>query len=311
MQAAPFFDDVAGGPDGGAAHWLTTSDDLKIRVGHWTAPGVHGTVLLFPGRTEYVEKYGRAAKSLLEHGFATVAVDWRGQGLADRMANDRGLGHVNAFTDYQRDVAAMLDHVRALGLPSPYYLIAHSMGGCIGLRALMQGLPVNAAMFSAPMWGIGMGRLLRPVAWGISTMSRQFGFDMRVAPGQDTSNYLERVAMNENELTHDPEMFAYMQAQLRAHPELGLGGPSLRWLNEALVETRQLAARPSPDVPTLTFLGMQETIVDPLRVRRRMGEWPSGQLTVLPRCKHEGMMESVDVRTRIFDATAAHFNAHP
>ena len=105
-RVAPFFADVAEGPEGGAAHWLTTEDGLQIRVGHWTRPDVRGTVIVFPGRTEYVEKYGRDARILLEAGYATVAIDWRGQGIAARTQPNRAIGHVDYFPDYQRDVAA-------------------------------------------------------------------------------------------------------------------------------------------------------------------------------------------------------------
>ncbi|MDP5362431.1 MAG: alpha/beta hydrolase, partial [Paracoccaceae bacterium] len=35
MEAAPLYEDIAGGPSGGVAHWLTTSDNLRIRVGFW------------------------------------------------------------------------------------------------------------------------------------------------------------------------------------------------------------------------------------------------------------------------------------
>ena len=42
MEEAPFFEDVADGPPGGAAHWLTTEDGLRIRVGHWTRPEPDG-----------------------------------------------------------------------------------------------------------------------------------------------------------------------------------------------------------------------------------------------------------------------------
>ena len=74
---APFHADIAQGPEGGAAHWLTTSDGLRIRAGHWrppqagsaghgTAPA--GTIFLFPGRTEYIEKYGPFAKDMVARG---------------------------------------------------------------------------------------------------------------------------------------------------------------------------------------------------------------------------------------------------
>ncbi len=77
LSPAPLFEDVAGGPPGGAAHWLRTGDGIRIRVGHWRPEGTaHGTVFLFPGRTEYVEKYGDAAREFTRRGLAMLAVDW-------------------------------------------------------------------------------------------------------------------------------------------------------------------------------------------------------------------------------------------
>ena len=180
MEQAPLFDDIADGPEGGVAHWLKTDDGLKIRVGSWPVATAKGTVLLFPGRTEYVEKYGRAARDFHARGYAMLAVDWRGQGLADRMTEDATKGHVGKFTDYQHDVDATIDHARALGLPEPYYLVAHSMGGGIGLRSLIENMPVKAAAFSGPMWGIAMADLMRPVAWALPRLARPFGLlDLR------------------------------------------------------------------------------------------------------------------------------------
>lgn len=311
MRYAPLHTDVADGPDAGAAHWIKTTDHVQIRVAHWVSDADRGTVLLFPGRTEYIEKYGRAARDLRARGYATVTLDWRGQGLADRAVADRATGHIAAFTDFQKDVTAMLTHARDLGLPKPFYLIAHSMGGAIGLRALIEGLPVRAAVFSAPMWGIQMSAALRPFAWGISTLARRIGFDSRMAPGQEAENYLTRIALAENTLTSDAEMFDYMRTQITTHPDLGLGGPSLRWLNEALVDMRHLSRLGSPRTPTTTFLGTAETIVDPARIHDRMARWPGGTLEIVKGGKHETMMEIPDIRTRFFDTAAALFDAHP
>lgn len=310
METAPFFDDIADGPDGGAAHWLKTPDGLRIRVGHWGLAGAKGTAIIFPGRTEYIEKYSNAAGALRDRGFASVAIDWRGQGLADRMIANRGVGHVGHFADYQNDVSAVVKHIEALELPKPWFLIAHSMGGCIGLRSLMQGLPVHAAMFSAPMWGIQMSGAVRPFAWGLSEVSKRLGFDHTLAPGQNDESFLLRDSFEINPLTNDADMFNAMRAQLRARPELGLGGPSLRWLNMALREMHDLSRKPSPDTPCLTYLGGKETIVDPAPIRKRMAEWPGGQLRFIPEGRHEMMMDKPALRASVFDETAAHFDAH-
>ncbi|SEN43438.1 lysophospholipase [Loktanella fryxellensis] len=310
MRYAPLHADVADGPDAGAAHWIKTTDHARIRVGHWVSGADRGTVLLFPGRTEYIEKYGCAAADLRARGYATITVDWRGQGLSDRTAPDRAIGHVADFGDFQKDVAAMLTHARDLGLPKPFYLIAHSMGGAIGLRALLEGLPVRAAAFSAPMWGIRMSALQRPFAWGLSSAARRMGFDQRMSPGQDPDSYLTRVALADNTLTSDPDMFDYMRGQLSTYPDLALGGPSLRWLNESLRDMRRMARLDSPRLPAVTFLGTAEAIVDPARIRDRMARWPNGTLEIVDDGKHETMMERPAIRTRFFDTATRLFDAH-
>ena len=121
LDPAPFLDDIAYGPEGGAACWVKTSDEVKIRVGYWPLKNAKGTVLLFPGRTEFIEKYGQAAAALAARGFASVAIDWRGQGMAERLLADPLVGHVNHFPDYQKDVAAMIRAVRRNGIGSRIY----------------------------------------------------------------------------------------------------------------------------------------------------------------------------------------------
>jgi len=309
MKEAPLYNDMAEGPEGGRAFWLTASDGVRIRAAHWPG-GDAGSVLLFPGRTEYIEKYGRTAKTFATHGYGTVAIDWRGQGLADRLSKDRSLGHIGAFTDYQRDVAAVLEMARALDAPRPWFLLAHSMGGCIGLRALHEGLPVAGAMFTAPMWGLSIPPRMRPVAWGLSWLSHRFTAGTSYAPGTDRKTYVLIAPFEDNVLTTDPDNYAYMQRHAREHPELTIAGPSLRWLFEALVETRRLRATSPPDVPALTFLGTNERVVDPRPIRQMMARWPNGELVEVPGSEHEVLIEKPEIRALFFSRATAFMQAH-
>ena len=306
MEAAPLYNDVAEGPDGGAGYWLRTSDGLRIRMAVWPE-GKKGTVLMFPGRTEYAEKYGRAAQDYATRGYATVAIDWRGQGLADRMLEDEHIGHVCHFTDYQHDVAAVMEAVTELDLPKPWFVIAHSMGGCIGLRSVMEGLDVEACAFSAPMWGVQISPPLRPVAWGISQLFPPLGLGGLRSPGTNNSIYVLEEPFDDNKLTNDQDMWEYMGRHAKAHVGLALGSPSIRWLGEALVEMRELASRPAPDKKCICFLGTNERIVDPGRIKERMANWPGGELIEFPLAEHEVMMEEPAVRNRVFDASVALF----
>ncbi len=307
MEEAPFYGDVAEAPEGVTCAWLRTSDGVRIRAAHWRE-GAKGTVLLFPGRTEYVEKYGPAAREFAERGYAMATVDWRGQGIADRLIDERAPGHVGLFSDYQLDVAAFLDFVRAEKLPEPYFVIGHSMGGCIGLRAIYDGLPVRAVTFSAPMWGIKMHPLLRPVAWTLSTVAPVIGMGDRLVPSTSPMTYVLEAPFEDNFLTRDRGMFEFMQRQLTTHPDLAIGGPTLQWLREALRETRALARRPSPGLPCLTVLGSEERIVNAPAIHERMGRWPGAEFDLVGNAEHELMMENPVIRKRFYDSAASLFD---
>jgi lysophospholipase len=307
MERAPLLADVAEGPEGGEAWWIRADDGVRLRIGVWRPPAARGTVLLFPGRTEYVEKYGRTAADLARRGFATVAVDWRGQGMADRLLPDRAKGHVDRFADYQRDVRAVAAAARALDLPQRWHLLAHSMGGSIGLRALVEGLAVDGAAFSAPMWGLVIAPWLRPLAWAVSSAARPVGLGARYAPGTEAKTYVLAAPFEDNTLTRDAEMYDYMRRQLRAHPDLALGGPSLAWVNEAMRETRALRRLALPEVPALCAVGTRERIVSPAAIHTLAARWPTAEVEVYDGAEHEILMEGPALRGRFLDRAAALF----
>ncbi len=304
---APFYDEVAEGP--ARALWLTTADGVRLRAAIWPIPqGAKGTVFLLSGRTEYMEKYGRTAADLAQRGYAMISLDWRGQGLSARVLDDPMAGHIGDFSEYQSDLQALLDLARAQGLPEPWYMLAHSMGGCIGLRTLMGDHPFKAAAFSAPMWGILMAAWMRPFATALSSASRWFHFDDRFAPGTKATTYVLDQAFSGNTLTSDAEMWDYMRRQALAHPDLSLGGPSLGWLNAALNECQLLAQMRSPDFPVLTGLGTAEKIVDTGPIHLRMGAWPRGKLSLFSGAEHEVLMERSATRLRFMNEAADLFD---
>lgn len=306
MEEAPLYTDIAEGPEGGQAFWTRADDGVRLRLGHWPG-GVKGTVLLFPGRTEYIEKYGPTARDLLARGYGTLSIDWRCQGLSDRLTDDPMLGHVDRFSDFQRDVAAVVQVAEDLNCPKPWFLIAHSMGGCIGLRALHRGLDVRAVAFTGPMWGMQMAPALRPLARPLSRLMTMFGAGQAYAPTTKGETYVKAAPFQDNMLTSDPDMYAFMQRQATAHPELTLSGPSVSWLDSALQETCELQAMPAPDIPALTFLGTNERIVEIEPIHRIMGKWKQGRLEMAPGCEHEILMEGPAMRATFFDAVETLF----
>lgn len=307
LTPAPFFTEVAEGPDGVEAWWVTAEDGTRLRMGVWPQ-GAKGTVVTCPGRTEYVEKYARVASDMAEAGYGMVAFDWRGQGLADRPAHDRGMGHVLSFDEYRQDVAAFRAAMEALDLPKPWYLIGHSMGGCIGLRALYDGFPVTAAAFTGPMWGLRMSPLLRVISPLILAAARPLGMTQHYAL---TTGPWTPIPFEENDLTTDPEQYAYMERQTEVHPELTLGGPSFTWVDQAVRECAALMAMPPLDLPVVTVMGSEEAIVEVPTAEARMATWPGARYVLLDGARHEVLFEAPDLRGPTMEAILTLFATHP
>jgi lysophospholipase len=310
LQPAPYHGDVAGEASEGLAYWVRTSDDLRIRIAHWNAArGTQGTVLLFPGRTEFIEKYAEAADMLAARGFATLCIDWRGQGLADRLLPERRLGHVGSFSDYQKDVAAALRAARELDLPRPWHLLGHSMGGCIGLRAITEGLGVQRCAFTGPMWGIRMNPGEKAMTALVTSVAPAMGQGTMLVPTTSLEHYVLTDPFENNTLTTDRTHWDLMRRQVLDHPDLMIGGPTVWWLREARSEMRHLAGRKSPDLPCLCLVGSNERIVDPAACDARMAVWPRGELVTIEGGEHELMMERADLREDVFNRIAALFSA--
>ena len=305
MEPAPLHSHLAAMPAGGRAFWRRAADGTRIRVAVWEAAGAK-TVLVFPGRTEFIEKYGEVVSMLIQRGFDVAVVDWRGQGLADRHPNRPEMGWVERFADYQQDVAQVLETVQETGLPAPFAMIGHSMGGAIGLRALLNDLPVQKAIFSGPMWDILVAPHLRLVASAISLVAPKIGLGQRLVPSGDPRNYVEYQPFEGNTLTTDPSRYAIMQSHLQEHPEMGLGAPSIHWFAEARRECAKLVAQAPAKHDTLTLLGTREAIVDPDAVRKVMGKWPNGKLVMVEGGEHEVLMERDDLLDLVWTEIDAH-----
>lgn len=303
-QTPPVLNEIGFGaampPPPATRAWLSAGDDdVQLRAAIW-APAIwrgvaRGTVLLLPGRTEYVEKYFRVIARLTAMGFAVATLDWRGQGMSTRRAPGR-LGHVDDFAEYQQDLRAFLDWPALRALSGPRVLLSHSMGGAVALRGLVDGAAAaDAAIFSAPFWGLGVKGFAGGVARAGANAAVALGLGMRGAPvgagGADRS-YAARQDFDGNVLTSDPEHFAWFGAQAEARPDLTLGAPTFGWLAAAFRELEALRRAPAPELPALLLLGDAEKVVDPAAVKAWVAKAPHAALISLPGARHEPLMES-------------------
>jgi lysophospholipase len=146
------------------------------------------------------------------------------------------------------------------------------------------------------MWGIKLSPTLRPFAWVSSVLGTAIGLGTRRAPQTSPDPYVLTDPFEDNTLTSDEDMWNYMKRQTQEIAGVGLGGPSLLWLREALIETRALQNLGAAVTPAHTFLGTNERIVATEPIHSIMAGWTNGQLSIVDGAEHEVVMERPHIR---------------
>ena len=127
-------------PEGAVMCVLKTPDGISIRFARWPPPSDRkGTVCVFQGRIEFIEKYFEIVRDLNARGFAVATLDWRGQGLSDRMLRERRKGHIANFAEYDTDLETFMRDVVLPDCPPPLFGLANSMGAAVLIRAAARG----------------------------------------------------------------------------------------------------------------------------------------------------------------------------
>lgn len=287
-------------PAGLQAAWLMGADGTRLRTALLEPRGsLRGSVVLSAGRTEYLEKYFETAQALADRGFVVLLHDWRGQGLSDRLLSDRLRGHAVGFhaflDDYQRLLAAYLSR-----LPKPWFMVGHSMGGCLNLMTLAKGeTRFEAAVLLAPMLRLNLSAVNRAVAGPLSRLFDCLGRGGDYVLGQKGTPW---PAFDKNLLTHDPVRYGRMHAQLLANPALKLGGPTWGWLASAVAAMRWLARDAdlsSISIPVTVLSARADGIVDNAAQALAVKRLSKGTLVQVPGANHE-ILQETDPRRAVF-----------
>lgn len=298
--------------DGATMQWLMTPDSVTLRAAFWPAPVVNakGTVMLFQGRSEFIEKYREVIGELGERGFGVVAFDWRGQGGSERQLSNRSKGHVEDFADYLLDLDTIVAEMHRRNLPRPWSVLAHSMGGCIALLALARGpSPFERAILSSPFVAVA--------GWGGSTLARgiartfaSLGLSQMFIPGGSSGSRMTG-PFDDNPFTRDPARYATMKAWLAAHPELGIGDPTIGWVAAAFDANESFEGEDFGSknrTPILMLAAGTDTVVSS-RASQALAQRMRGASAIeLQGARHEILMETDTTRAlfwRAFDAFVA------
>ncbi|GAC1341603.1 MAG: alpha/beta hydrolase [Acetobacteraceae bacterium] len=293
---------------GGRVLYLDRPDGTRLRAAHW--PGGTSQVLLLNGRTEFIERNLETVAALQARGFQVWTLDWRGQGGSTRPLPDPMRNHVHSFDDHLADLDHLVrDHI---GTAHPLLMLAHSMGGHLGLRYLaMRPALFRGAVLSAPMIDFrrgpglsrGAARLLARLACLLPGLPNRYGPGTSRTPLADSP-------FQDNPLTSCPTRFAHDRAWSRHRPDLLCGGATWGWLRAATasiaeVNRRDFAARLT--LPLLIVLAGDERLVDnraarALAARLQHAHLQHASLIELRNARHELLREADSIRTTFWAA---------
>ena len=283
-------------------------DGHELRRIDWTlASEPRGSILFLPGRGDNYEKYLESLDEWNRAGWRVTAADWRGQAGSGRLGNDPVTGHIDDFSTWIDDLAAFWSEWKS-DTPGPHVLSAHSMGGHLVMRALIENrVDPDAVVLSAPMLGMAGPPLPMAILHGAAKLMRGIGDEARPAwkwsekPG-------EMPARRRELLTHDDDRYEDELWWREHRPELVMGPGSWGWVERAYASTRVLETPGMMEavrVPVQIISTSEDKLVSHDACVRAAERLPKGELVEFgPEARHELLREVDAVRDKAMAAIA-------
>lgn len=288
-------------PPGLTIGQIAMDDGWNLRQFSWPSPDDRphrGSLFFLTGLTEFFEKYLETMDGWHRQGWSVQGFDWRGQGGSGRLLDNPHTAYIDRFDRFIDDLMAVLPGWLD-STPGPHVIVAHSMGGHLALRTLIEHHPrIDAAVLCAPMLGFPIGPVPSHWAGVIAHGLCRLGFQKRAAwagrerptlPGP-TLPGMSRKSL----LTHDFDRYLDESAWLAAHPELLLGAPSWGWL-DAAAQSMQAIFRPggleTVQMPVLMLMAGSDRLVSNRAIRAAAARLPLVRQFLIKGAYHELLRE--------------------
>ena len=292
-------------PDQVVSGSIKTPDGVALRFARWEPPpGRKGTVVVLQGRAEFIEKYFETVRDLRARGFAVATFDWRGQGLSDRALSDRHKGYVRGFSEYATDLGAIMEQVVLPDCPPPIFALGHSMGGAVAISVCHDGsrwferIVITAPMIALP--NRNLTRMAGPLARFMRLIGRGSGYvPTGDADAMGTKDFIGNVS------TSDPVRYVRNAAVLEAEPALGLGAPTIAWVDSAsrlMKEFAEPAYAAGIRQPILMVAAGHDDVVSTPAIETFGINLLAGRHLILAGSRHEILQEQDQYRNQFWAA---------
>ncbi|HVQ09172.1 MAG TPA: alpha/beta hydrolase [Allosphingosinicella sp.] len=267
-----------------------------------------GSLLFANGRGDFIEKYLEAFAHWHAGGWAITSFDWRGQGGSQGEGAEAAAASFDPMID---DLAALIEDWRAG--PGPHVALAHSMGGHLLLRTLVERQPpLDAAVLIAPMMTVNSAPIPGGLAPDIADTIYRLGLGgVPIWPSSPGFNALG--GRRQRNLTASPERYEDELWWWAREPTFDLGLPNWSWIRAAF---RSGAAAFTPeklarvDLPILIIGAEHDRLVSAPAIRRVAAQLPRAELEMMDDAAHEILRDADPVRLRALARIDAFLAGH-
>lgn len=262
---------------------------VPLFTSRFDADAPKGTVLIVHGFTENADKFAEVIHSLLRRGLSVVAYDQRGHGRSGRAEGLDGLSltHVKDFDEYVRDMDVVRREVLS-GMPRPWRVFCHSMGGAVTALYLERhpGVFDRAAM-CAPMIAPNLSGMPKPMAQALCAVEGALkNARKRVFVSRP---YAEKEKF-ETACANGRARFEWYEDLRFKTPVFQNNGPTYGWLREAIDVTKDIltpGAAEKIDAKVRLFTAGLDDVVLPGPQKSFIDRIRDGEHRVVAGAKHE------------------------
>jgi lysophospholipase len=303
-------------PNGAICGTFAGRDGAAIRFARWdtTLERRAGTVCLFQGRGEFIEKYFETIADLRRRGLAVATMDWRGQGGSERPLANPAKGHIESFAQHDSDLRIFMSEIVLPDCPPPYFCLAHSMGGHLVLRlAQTKVCWWDRMVLVSPMIDFAGGGNRNSILCTAAEAAAYLGLGDSFIPGGSRRPF-EAAPFEGNLVTSDRLRFERARDVIQAAPDLAIGAPTVGWVAAAcssIATINSHAFMMSIKVPILIVAAGNDEIVSTPAIERFASRIKNCTRIVVAAAKHEILQERDQLREQFWAAFDAYIPGTP
>lgn len=274
---------------------LEVKKNITIKGMHIPSTGKKAIVFL-PGRSESMMKYRELYYDLRNTGHHIFTLDHRGQGQSSRELSDPQKGHINTYDDYIADLRKFL---KAFVLNQSWdrlTLVAHSMGGHIGLRYQAKYKSFDSMVLSSPMINFNSDpypeAIARILVAAFNATGKGTEFTIDEGPYEPFPDF------SKNKVTSSEIRFDLYHNWLSENPSLSVGGPTHRWVHKSYLSINKLMRKLRKiHIPVVIVQAGNELVAKKKDSKRACRKLKSCRYVEVPGAKHEIFYEADAFRT--------------